>query len=243
MRQLIKKLVFELGYEIRPLPPESDAPPPYYRPHPSCQIPNLATLYDRVFGRRDHGYFVEVGAFDGETYSNTSFLADLGWVGLMIEPVPEFADRAAERHRSNRGAKLLCAAGSSAGTVDLYMAGPLTTADGRTLTDCWPRAWTEDRLSEVQITVPKMRLDDILIENAAPVGFDLLVIDVEGYEREVLDGFDLARWRPALMIVELADYHPYIDRHESDGQIARDIVAAGYQIIFKDCVNTVFRRV
>jgi hypothetical protein len=45
-----------------------------------------------------------------------------------------------------------------------------------------------------------------------------------------------------MMIVELADYRPNIDRHKGDGQIVREIVAAGYQIIYKDYVNTVFGR-
>ncbi|XP_066939145.1 uncharacterized protein [Macrobrachium rosenbergii] len=36
------------------------------------------------------GTFVELGALDGETHSNTVFLErELGWTGLLIEPLPE----------------------------------------------------------------------------------------------------------------------------------------------------------
>src|SRR5258706_14970608 len=52
-----------------------------------CQIPILEGLYEQLFGQRADGCFVEVGAFDGETYGNTAGLADLGWTGLYIEPV------------------------------------------------------------------------------------------------------------------------------------------------------------
>src|SRR5262245_29035772 len=54
----------------------------------SCQIPNLREQYESLGLSPHTGYFVEVGAFDGESFSNTSFLADQGWSGLYVEPVP-----------------------------------------------------------------------------------------------------------------------------------------------------------
>lgn len=50
----------------------------------TCQIPffnSLSDLYTFVFGYRTDGLFVEVGAYDGESFSNTSGLADIGWKG------------------------------------------------------------------------------------------------------------------------------------------------------------------
>ena len=54
-------------------------------------------------------------------------------------------------------------------------------------------------------------LDDILDEACAPAPFDFLSIDVEGHELEVLSGFDLARWRPRLILIE--DHVGNLDRH------------------------------
>ena len=45
-------------------------------------------------------------------------------------------------------------------------------------------------------------LDDILEQAEAPMPIDFVSIDVEGHEVEVLSGFDLARWRPRLILVE-----------------------------------------
>ena len=50
----------------------------------------LADIYARMFPLSG-GTFVEVGAFDGWSYSHTVCLAQLGWRGLYIEPVPEHA--------------------------------------------------------------------------------------------------------------------------------------------------------
>lgn len=42
----------------------------------------------------DNGIFVEVGANDGQTQSNTAYFArHRGWRGLLIEPIPELAAR------------------------------------------------------------------------------------------------------------------------------------------------------
>lgn len=41
----------------------------------------------RFFGKRV-GKFLDIGAFDGITFSNTRALAELGWSGVMVEPNP-----------------------------------------------------------------------------------------------------------------------------------------------------------
>ena len=55
----------------------------------TCQIPGLDAIYDQYFGDKI-GSFVEVGAFDGMTYSNTWHLANRGWYGVYIEAHPDF---------------------------------------------------------------------------------------------------------------------------------------------------------
>src|SRR5205814_5378637 len=72
------------------------------------------------------------------------------------------------------------------------------------------------------IDVPVRTLDDILFEARAPLGFDFLSIDVEGHELEVLSGFDLARWRPRLVLLE--DHVGNLNKH-------RFLRSAGYRLI------------
>jgi hypothetical protein len=50
--------------------------------------------------------------------------------------------------------------------------------------------------------VPLTTLDEILTETGAPSPIDFLAVDVEGHDIEVLRGFDFARWRPRLILVE-----------------------------------------
>lgn len=46
-------------------------------------------LYEEFFSKQKSGIFVDVGAHDGVTFSNTYFLNKNGWVGLCIEPIEE----------------------------------------------------------------------------------------------------------------------------------------------------------
>ena len=50
-------------------------------------------------------------------------------------------------------------------------------------------------------------LDNILQENSI-ANIDILVLDVEGYEENVLKGFSIANYKPPIFIIEIGDQHP-----------------------------------
>ncbi len=201
----------------------------FYRPPASCQIPSLGRIYEAVFGRSTRGFVVEVGAFDGETYSNSSFLADLGWRCLYIEPIREFAERCRRRHSKNDVVVVECAAGAASSTLDLLVQGEYTReADGGRL----------DAPGEGQRrTVPVRRLDDILEEARAPRGFELLIVDTEGAEMEVLRGLDLAAWQPRAVVVETN----FVDAAR-DAEVRDHLERAGYVLIYRDMTNSILVR-
>ena len=99
----------------------------------TCQVPffkSLSDVYTFVFGYECEGLFVEVGAYDGESFSNTSGLADLGWRGHYIEPIPRFAAVAAARHASSAPrvqVHTLCICEKDGEEVRLSTAGPFSS--------------------------------------------------------------------------------------------------------------------
>ncbi len=114
-----------------------DETPPFYKLPPTCQVPKIDVIYEQYFGQRTDGCFVEVGAFDGEYSSNTSGLADIGWTGYYIEPVPEYCQRCRERHESNKNVTVSeCAIGSEPGNVEVNVGGPLLERFYRALKRC-----------------------------------------------------------------------------------------------------------
>ena len=101
-------------------------PSRFYKLSPTCQIRKLDIIYEQYFGRRTDGYFVEVGAYDGEYSSNTSGLADVGWFGYYIEPVPEYFQLCKARHARNKNITVSqYAVDSESGKVEISKGGPL----------------------------------------------------------------------------------------------------------------------
>lgn len=60
-----------------------------------------------IFGKDYKGYFVDIGANDGKTVSNTLALVERGWGGLMIEPDPIAFSKLQSLHGYNKNITLL----------------------------------------------------------------------------------------------------------------------------------------
>ena len=160
------------------------------------------------------GFFVEVGANRPRQESQTWHLERMGWTGVLIEPQPDLADEL-RRARSAKVFAVACSSPENAGRrMRLHVAGALSALDRDRMA---PGA----QAAQI-IEVPVRTLDDILIEARAPSEFDFLSIDVEGHELEVLDGFDFARWRPRLILLE---------DHVGDLKKHRFLKAAGYRLV------------
>ena len=149
------------------------------------------------------GFFVEVGAYDGIVLSNTYFLESIGWTGILVEPDPAMAARC----RQNRPKCPLyeCAAvGSDAMkeiTFNVVDGGEVYSAAGE-LTELQQKRLEGWGLQSRKMTVAAKTLDAMLTE-VGPPRVDFVSIDVEGGEADILRGFDLARWRPRVVMVEV----------------------------------------
>lgn len=214
---------------------------------PTCQIPNLAAILDEVFPGLPAGTFVEVGAHDGVSYSNTWGLARAGWRGLYVEPVAEILARCRAEHAGSRCSFHAVAIGEREGELELELGDVFSTASPEWAEILRGVEWARGSMSGARRRVPMTTLDRFLEREGVAPGFELLVIDVEGFEPQVLAGFDLERWRPRLVIVEIPDLHPdfhgVVPGPVSDGfrALRRRFAAAGYDILFRDSINTVYR--
>lgn len=215
----------------------------YQLPH-DCQIPNLDKIYYKYFGEISTGFFVEVGAFDGESVSNTSFLADSGWKGIYIEPILDYYIQCSNRHQKNNVIVSNLSIGLDEGEQEIYCSGIVSTLDKK----------QSEIISQMEIfNYPsfnktkcyQMRFDSFLKKYNVPKNFDLLVVDVEGKEDEVFHSFNLSEWIPKMMIVELEDNHQefkknYPDLVKKSKEVRTHILSSGYSQIYTDHINTIF---
>jgi FkbM family methyltransferase len=215
----------------------------YFPQQPSCQIPNLWALYRQFLGERESGTFVEIGAYDGLFVSNSWGLAVRGWRGLLVEPVSEFAELARLNHRPHPNVKVVETAVGAPGEseLELGVSGTLTSAWKPSIDEVRRAPWASGAQFENRHISSVKTLDELLNAEAFPPEFDVLVVDVEGYETQVFSGFNLALWRPSMMVVELVDCHPDLSATaQADAALSQEIVDSGYVVVYKDHINTVF---
>lgn len=203
----------------------------------NCQFraEDLDRIYTDAFGPdKKDGTFVEIGASNGKDYSNTCCLADDGWRGVYVEPVATLANACRQNHAKNKVQVFTAAAGRVNANTPLWMIPE------------WGTATSNAHAAAVISKKPEMfwssiiTLDTILMCAGIDKGFDLLVIDVDFGEIEVLSGFRIKHYQPKLVIIELHDEgQPLSD--EIRQFAAPYFEGAGYDKIYKDGINTIFK--
>jgi FkbM family methyltransferase len=156
------------------------------------------------FSDMDRGYFVEVGANHPEHLSQTFALEQRGWTGVLIEPQPDLAAELKRRRSAKVYAEGCSSRVNSGSRITLHLAGGASSFNkALNSAEIKPNGF---------IDVPVRTLDEILTDAGIP-RVDFVSIDVEGHELEVLDGFDLALWRPRLILIEDFLLHLSVHRY------------------------------
>lgn len=164
----------------------------------------------------DGGFFVELGANDGYTQSNSLYFEKRKkWRGVLVEPAPHLFLKCCYFRRGS-GSKIFCNAcvpfGFSEKYVDIEYAN-LMSVSANLESDIKDKA-AFDRLA-AKLTSSSERalrfgavartLTSILDEADAPQLIDLLSLDVEGAELAVLNGVDFRRYTFKYILIECRD--------------------------------------
>lgn len=173
-------------------------------------------------------YYIEIGANDGVSQSNTLLLELLhGWQGLLIEPIPSTFKRL-KRNRSSRRNFLLKAACKSEETtgdvVKLLYSNLMTVSLGldSDIPDPAAHALKGQKYLGYKGVVyeesaPAVTLTQALNIADAPREIGLLSLDVEGVELEVLRGLDFGAYSVEWILVEARDLRRVRDYLSSRG--------------------------
>jgi|UniRef100_A0A6C0BK02 FkbM family methyltransferase len=142
-----------------------------------------------------NGYFIEVGAHDGVSYSNTYLLEkNYGWTGICVEPLPDkYALLVKNRPNS------MCidkAAFSQSGLVMDFSVADMFSGLVKYI-DCH-----DEGRCATRIKVTTATLTDILQQCQAPSFIEYLSVDTEGTELEVFKSIDYDKYQFGVIHVE-----------------------------------------
>ena len=174
------------------------------------------------FADRRGGFFVDVGCSWPDRASTTYYLEKhLGWRGFGIDALPEYAPAWLKKRPGARFFQFAVSDRSDE-LVTFYRARHA------------PNSSTNENLAAVAgkmkaIEVPTITLTDLLDRNGVEK-IDFLSMDIEGSEPKALEGFEIGRFAPQLVAIEMgynreiiADYFARNGYERIDAYIARDM--------------------
>jgi len=191
-------------------------------------------LEEKIIGDyfgKSHGFFLDIGAFDGCNLSNTRRLMERGWQGVCIEPSPMvFPKLVSNLKQFPEVACLQFAIGNHTGRQKFY--------DNRnavaSLVPEHVNIWKKDQDFE-PTEVDVMTFEDF-VRKTWPIGqvrFGFISIDVEGLDYEVLKQIDFGLYETQMVCVENngKDEQKYVDLVERQG----------LELVHKNSENLIFQ--
>ena len=188
-------------------------------------------LWQNLFFGKTRGSFLEMGALDGELFSNSwAFERALNWTGVLIEANPDLLRRIKAKRPAQR---VVSAAICEQPTAVEFVFPEVPGGDKAALgaVGGLPQHLTQ-RFLDVHYggrgvlrrrvaCVPLMRI----LDGLGARDFDFFSLDVEGAELAVLRTLDFARVRIGVLCIEASGLDP-----EKDAAVRRLLAGAGYAL-------------
>jgi FkbM family methyltransferase len=184
-------------------------------------------LLQRAFPDAKDGFYIDVGANEPIADSVTKHFYERGWHGINIEPGIGPYERLCADRKNDINLNVGLSNCESASELIEFPANPSLS----TFSPEMASTWRHLELETIKRTVPVTTLAQVC-EVYVDRPIDFLKIDVEGHERDVIEGGDWGRWRPRVVLVEAM----WPERWE------HLILAADYLFVIFDGLNRYYVR-
>ena len=156
------------------------------------------------------GTMVEVGAGPPDTYSISKHFREHGWRCICVEPNPDFVNQ--HKQQNNEIYQYACADYNGNSTFTIVKAGVNEHNSGMSYSSLEvPRYAGTKSFNKEIIDVQVITLNSLL-EKIQVTELDFVSVDTEGWEIDVMRGFDLVKYKPTVILLEnfTLDYN-YVD--------------------------------
>jgi FkbM family methyltransferase len=182
----------------------------------------------RALGDVQQGFYIDIGAQDPNSDSVSKLFHERGWRGIHVDASADYCEML---RRERPGDLVLQAAvGENTGLIEFFVfpATGISTAVSALASQHREAGWQGERTQ-----VPAVTLDSIL-ETAGADEVHWLKIDVEGFERQVLDGWRQRTVQPWIVVIEAIVPFGRTSIHES---FEANILGKGYHFVYFDGLN------
>jgi len=173
----------------------------YYSQFKQDQVIN-----EHIFKNKPNGFFVDIGAHDGITFSNSKFYEELGWDGICIEPNPDVFPTL----QSNRNVTcIMKAIADKPGKAEFFQ-----ITEGPDMLSGLADEFTQNAIARIhdELTNYPDKFKYIEVEcdtfsNIVPnTTIDFLSIDTEGNELKILQSIDFDKYDIHVLTIENNDF-------------------------------------
>jgi len=159
----------------------------------------IALFLNNNHQKKEVGYFVEIGACDGITLSNTYFLEKkLKWKGLLCEPSKYYIKNLRKNRKSKIETKIIL---DKPGKNAIFMETEipeLSTIKTKKIKDTHSKI----RKAKKEYKKKTISLNDLFLKHKVPKIIDFMTIDTEGSEYKILKNFNFKKYFIKLIICE-----------------------------------------
>lgn len=164
---------------------------------------NCEEQYILEYFEGQKGTFIDIGANEGITFSNTRALAELGWSGCFVEPSPKAFERLKKNYKGLSGFYFYnVALGNHNGMAILQESASLISTSDVGLVSTFEVSEMQ-RFKKVTTYEPvsvKMFKWKTFYNRLKIKEFTMVNLDVEGFEMHILPDMDLSKTK--LLVIE-----------------------------------------
>ena len=164
----------------------------------------LDNKLDELFEKKEHGFFIELGANNGILQSNTAFLEkNRNWSGILIEPNIKNYEFCKINRPNSICYNYACV---SDDFIDEFISGDFDLQANEQLS--LMSSVNGKRLNNYNHTLTKVHVSTLtnLLDIQPIPNIDFLSLDVEGYEYSVLTGLDFNKYKPTYLLIEIYNF-------------------------------------